>query len=92
MVGCSYRARFLGADRKQNQLPTTEGKLSPERMAIPSASDHRRSPGSRCSSRPVYPRGECTVYCATFHHHNAQRCIFNYRFAVLETREDNRGG
>ena len=40
----------------------------------------------------LYLRGKRTVYCAKFHHHNAQRCIFNCRFAELAAREENRGG
>jgi aquaporin Z len=28
----------------------------------------------------LYLRGKGTVYCAKYHHHNSQRCIFNCRF------------
>lgn len=35
----------------------------------------------------IYLRSNRTVYCAKFHHHNAQRCIFNRRFADLAKRE-----
>ena len=35
----------------------------------------------------VYLRGNGTVHCAKYHHHNRQRCIFNCRFADLLERE-----
>src|SRR5438046_6938436 len=35
----------------------------------------------------IYLRGRGPVYCAKFHHHNRQRCIFNCRFAELLQRE-----
>ena len=35
----------------------------------------------------LYLRGRGAVYCAKFHHHNRQRCIFNCRFAELLQRE-----
>ena len=35
----------------------------------------------------LYLRGRGPVYCAKFHHHNRQRCIFNCRFAELLQRE-----
>src|SRR6059058_4409562 len=38
----------------------------------------------------VYLRGRGAVYCAKFHHHNRQRCIFNCRFAELLQREQVR--
>jgi len=31
----------------------------------------------------LYVRGDRVVYCAKYHHHNKQRCIFNCRFADL---------
>ncbi len=40
----------------------------------------------------VYLWGKRPVYCAKFHHHNTQRCIFNCRFAELAAREENRAG
>ncbi len=39
----------------------------------------------------VYLRTKRTVYCAKFHHHNAERCIFNCRFAELAERNCSRG-
>ena len=35
----------------------------------------------------VYLLGQRTIYCAKFHHHNGERCIFNCRFAELAGRE-----
>src|SRR6266513_1664416 len=35
----------------------------------------------------LYLRGRGPVYCAKFHHHNRQRCIFNCHFAELLQRE-----
>jgi aquaporin Z len=35
----------------------------------------------------VYLRSKRTVYCAKYHHHNTQRCIFNCRFSELLDRE-----
>ena len=35
----------------------------------------------------VYLRGNGTVHCAKYHHHNRQRCIFNCRFQDLRERE-----
>jgi len=35
----------------------------------------------------LYLRGKGTVYCAKYHHHNPQRCIFNCRFPELLARE-----
>src|SRR5206468_11315248 len=35
----------------------------------------------------LYLCGRGPVYCAKFHHHNRQRCIFNCRFADLLERE-----
>src|SRR5881396_1467337 len=35
----------------------------------------------------LYLHGRGAVYCAKFHHHNPQRCIFNCRFAELLQRE-----
>ena len=35
----------------------------------------------------LYLRGGGTVYCAKYHHHNPQRCIFNCRFPELLARE-----
>lgn len=35
----------------------------------------------------LYRRGKRTVYCAKYHHHNSQRCIFNCRFPELLARE-----
>jgi aquaporin Z len=35
----------------------------------------------------VYLRRNGIVYCAKFHHHNSQRCIFNCRFRDLLARE-----
>jgi aquaporin Z len=35
----------------------------------------------------VYLRGNGTVHCAKYHHHNRQRCIFNCRFQDLQERE-----
>jgi aquaporin Z len=35
----------------------------------------------------LYRYGEGIVYCAKFHHHNNQRCIFNCRFSDLLGRE-----
>ena len=35
----------------------------------------------------VYLRTKRTVYCAKYHHHNTQRCIFNCRFSELLARE-----
>src|SRR5438445_7184755 len=35
----------------------------------------------------LYLRSKRTVYCAKYHHHNQQRCIFNCRFAELLERE-----
>ena len=35
----------------------------------------------------VYLRGNGTVHCAKYHHHNRQRCIFNCRFHDLHERE-----
>jgi hypothetical protein len=31
----------------------------------------------------LYVRNQGVVYCAKFHHHNQQRCIFNCRFPDL---------
>jgi len=39
----------------------------------------------------VYLRSKRTVYCAKYHHHNRQRCIFNCRFPELLTREQASG-
>jgi aquaporin Z len=38
----------------------------------------------------VYLRGDGVVYCAKYHHHNNQRCIFNCRFGDLLAREQAR--
>lgn len=38
----------------------------------------------------IYLRGNGTVHCAKYHHHNRQRCIFNCRFADLLEREQAR--
>jgi aquaporin Z len=38
----------------------------------------------------VYLREQGVVYCAKFHHHNNQRCIFNCRFRDLLEREKAR--
>jgi len=35
----------------------------------------------------LYVRSKRAVYCAKYHHHNEQRCIFNCRFADLLERE-----
>ena len=35
----------------------------------------------------LYLRRRGIVYCAKYHHHNSQRCIFNCRFADLLARE-----
>src|SRR5437667_5711968 len=35
----------------------------------------------------LYLRSKRTVYCAKYHHHNNQRCIFNCRFPELLERE-----
>jgi aquaporin Z len=35
----------------------------------------------------LYLRGKGVVFCAKFHHHNSQRCIFNCRFPELLERE-----
>src|SRR6266478_5006036 len=35
----------------------------------------------------AYLRSKHTVYCAKYHHHNNQRCIFNCRFPELLERE-----
>src|SRR5437868_1763359 len=35
----------------------------------------------------IYLRSKRTVYCAKYHHHNNQRCIFNCRFNELLERE-----
>ena len=35
----------------------------------------------------IYLRSKRTVYCAKYHHHNSQRCIFNCRFPELLARE-----
>jgi aquaporin Z len=35
----------------------------------------------------VYLRSKRTVYCAKYHHHNNQRCIFNCRFPELLARK-----
>jgi aquaporin Z len=35
----------------------------------------------------VYLRSQRKVYCAKFHHHNHERCIFNCQFAELAKRE-----
>ena len=35
----------------------------------------------------IYLRSKRTVYCAKYHHHNNQRCIFNCRFPELLERE-----
>ena len=35
----------------------------------------------------LYLRGKSTVYCAKYHHHNTQRCIFDCRFPELLARE-----
>ena len=35
----------------------------------------------------LYLRGKGVVYCAKYHHHNRQRCIFNCRFPELLARE-----
>jgi aquaporin Z len=35
----------------------------------------------------IYERGRGTVYCAKYHHHNTERCIFNCRFSELLRRE-----
>jgi aquaporin Z len=40
----------------------------------------------------VYLRSRRTVYCAKYHHHNSQRCIFNCRFPELLERETVAGG
>jgi aquaporin Z len=40
----------------------------------------------------VYLRSKRTVYCAKYHHHNSQRCIFNCRFPELLARETVAGG
>jgi hypothetical protein len=40
----------------------------------------------------LYLRLKCTVYCAKYHHHNSQRCIFNCRFPELLAREAVAGG
>jgi aquaporin Z len=36
----------------------------------------------------LYLRGKGVVFCAKFHHHNSQRCIFNCRFPELLEREE----
>jgi hypothetical protein len=36
----------------------------------------------------LYLHGRGAVYCAKFHHHNRQRCIFNCRFPDLLAREE----
>src|SRR6266705_2640405 len=36
----------------------------------------------------IYLRSKRTVYCAKYHHHNNQRCIFNCRFAELLEQEN----
>jgi aquaporin Z len=35
----------------------------------------------------LYLRSKREVYCAKFHHHNSERCIFNCRFPELAKRE-----
>ncbi len=40
----------------------------------------------------VYARTKRPVYCAKYHHHNNQRCIFNCRFPELLAREAVAGG
>ena len=40
----------------------------------------------------LYLRGKGTVYCAKYHHHNSQRCLFNCRFPELLKREAVAGG
>jgi aquaporin Z len=40
----------------------------------------------------VYVRSRRTVYCAKYHHHNGQRCIFNCRFPELLAQETIAGG
>jgi aquaporin Z len=40
----------------------------------------------------LYIRGKAIVYCAKYHHHNPQRCIFNCRFPELLEREAVAGG
>ena len=40
----------------------------------------------------LYLRGKGSVYCAKYHHHNSQRCIFNCRFRELLEREAVAGG
>jgi aquaporin Z len=37
----------------------------------------------------VYLRSKRPVYCAKYHHHNSQRCIFNCRFRELRAREQS---
>lgn len=38
----------------------------------------------------LYVRSKRTVYCAKYHHHNNERCIFNCRFPELVEREQAR--
>jgi hypothetical protein len=38
----------------------------------------------------LYVRSKRTVYCAKYHHHNNERCIFNCRFPELVEPEQAR--
>lgn len=47
-------------------------------------------PLAMLAAAEVYLRvkGAKEVYCAKFHHHNSERCIFNCRFEELKSKED----